>query len=54
MSKLTILGGEKTVKSNVEDIFTWPIITKEIEEAVLEVAFFVEQCQRLLQSAEFQ
>ena len=37
MSKLAILGGEKTVKTDVGDIFTWPIITKEIEEAVLEV-----------------
>ena len=37
MSKLALLGGEKAVKSEPGDIFTWPIITKEIEEAVLEV-----------------
>lgn len=37
MSRLAILGGEKTVKSESGDMFTWPIITKEIEEAVLEV-----------------
>ena len=37
MSKLAILGGGKALKTDVGDIFTWPIITKEIEEAVLEV-----------------
>jgi dTDP-4-amino-4,6-dideoxygalactose transaminase len=37
MSKLAIFGGEKAVKSDPKDIFTWPIITKEIEEAVLGV-----------------
>jgi len=37
MSKLAIFGGEKTVQTDVGDIFTWPIITKEIEEAVLKV-----------------
>lgn len=37
MFKLAIWGGKKAVQSNPSDIFTWPIITKEIEEAVLEV-----------------
>jgi len=36
-SKLALLGGPKAVKSNPGDIFKWPIITKEDEEAVLEV-----------------
>ncbi len=36
-SKLALLGGQKAVKSDSGDIFTWPIITKEIEDAVLEV-----------------
>ena len=35
--KLALLGGPKAVKSNPGDIFKWPIITKEDEEAVLEV-----------------
>ncbi|MCL6520574.1 MAG: DegT/DnrJ/EryC1/StrS family aminotransferase [Armatimonadetes bacterium] len=37
MSKLALFGGEKAVKSNDRDIFTWPIVTKEDEAAVLEV-----------------
>jgi dTDP-4-amino-4,6-dideoxygalactose transaminase len=37
MSKLAVLGGEKAGKSDPKDIFAWPIITKEIEDAVLEV-----------------
>ena len=37
MSKLTIFGGKKAVETPPGNIFTWPIITKEIEEAVLEV-----------------
>lgn len=36
-SKLALLGGSKAVKSDLGDIFKWPIITKEDEEAVLEV-----------------
>jgi len=36
-SKLALLGGQKAVQSDPGDIFTWPIITKEIEDAVLEV-----------------
>jgi len=35
--KLAILGGEKAVKSDVKDIFTWPIVNKEMEGKVLEV-----------------
>jgi perosamine synthetase len=37
MRKLAINGGPKAVKMDPEDIFTWPIITEEDEEAVLEV-----------------
>ncbi len=36
-SELAIHGGEKAVQSDPGDIFTWPIITKEHEDAVLEV-----------------
>lgn len=36
-SELAILGGPKSVQSDPGDMFTWPIITKEIEDAVLEV-----------------
>jgi len=36
-SKLALLGGEKSVRDDPGDIFTWPIITQEDEEAVLEV-----------------
>jgi len=35
--KLAIFGGTKSVQSDPGDIFSWPIITKEDEEAVLEV-----------------
>ena len=37
MSKLALLGGEKTVKSDAGDMFKWPIVNREMEEAVLEV-----------------
>ena len=37
MNKLSILGGAKAVQSDPGDMFTWPIITKEIEDAVLGV-----------------
>ncbi len=37
MSKLAIFGGAKAVQTDPGNMFTWPIITKEIEEAVLEV-----------------
>lgn len=36
-SKLAILGGPKAVKHDSDDIFKWPIITEEDEEAVLDV-----------------
>jgi dTDP-4-amino-4,6-dideoxygalactose transaminase len=36
-SELALLGGPKAVKSDPGDIFTWPIVTKEVEAAVLEV-----------------
>ena len=36
-SKLALLGGPKAVQTDPEDMFTWPIITKEDEDAVLEV-----------------
>ncbi len=37
MSSLAILGGPKTITSPYEDMFKWPIVTKEDEDAVLEV-----------------
>ena len=37
MEKLAILGGPKAVKSDPGDMFSWPIITKEDEDAALEV-----------------
>jgi len=36
-SKLAIFGGPKAIKTPVKDMFTWPIITKEDEAAVLDV-----------------
>ncbi|MCK5380244.1 MAG: aminotransferase class I/II-fold pyridoxal phosphate-dependent enzyme, partial [Candidatus Latescibacteria bacterium] len=36
-STLAIKGGPKAVQSDPGDIFTWPIITKEAEDAALEV-----------------
>lgn len=35
--KLAILGGQKAIKSENSDLFAWPIVTKEDEDAVLEV-----------------
>ncbi|MCD4823949.1 MAG: DegT/DnrJ/EryC1/StrS family aminotransferase [Phycisphaerae bacterium] len=35
--KLALLGGQKTVTSEPGDMFTWPIITQEHEDAVLKV-----------------
>jgi dTDP-4-amino-4,6-dideoxygalactose transaminase len=35
--KLALLGGEKSIKSEGSDIFTWPIVTDRHEKAVLEV-----------------
>ena len=37
MSDLAILGGPQAVQTPVEDMFTWPIITQEDEDACLEV-----------------
>lgn len=37
MSELALLGGPKAVKRDNQDLFKWPIITPEDEEAVLEV-----------------
>lgn len=36
-SKLALFGGPKSVTKEPGDLFTWPIVTKEDEEAVLEV-----------------
>lgn len=36
-SKLALLGGAKAVTQQARDMFTWPIVTKEGEKAVLEV-----------------
>ena len=36
-NKLALLGGEKAVKSNLDIIFKWPIVTEEHEQAVLKV-----------------
>jgi hypothetical protein len=36
-SRLAIFGGARAVQSDPGDIFTWPIIAQEDEEAVLEV-----------------
>jgi perosamine synthetase len=36
-SQLAILGGPKAVTTDQRDMFTWPIITKEDEDAVLDV-----------------
>ncbi len=36
-SKLALLGGEKAVKSEQGDMFTWPIVTDRHEQAVLKV-----------------
>lgn len=37
MSKLALFGGEKAVKQEYPEMFKWPIITKEDEDAVLDV-----------------
>ena len=36
-NKLALLGGEKSVKADRADIFAWPIITDQHEQAVLKV-----------------
>lgn len=35
--RLALFGGPKAVVSDLKDIFTWPIVTKEDEDVVLEV-----------------
>jgi len=37
MSELAMLGGPKAVQTPVEDMFTWPIIAQEDEDACLVV-----------------
>ncbi len=37
MEKLALLGGPRAVQENREDIFTWPVVTPEMEAAVLDV-----------------
>jgi len=37
MEKLALLGGPRAVTQEPGDFFRWPIVTKEDEEAVLEV-----------------
>ena len=37
MSKLAILGGEPVVKTPAGDMFSWPIVNREMEEGVLDV-----------------
>jgi len=36
-TSLAVLGGPKAIRSEPRDIFTWPIVTAEDEQAVLEV-----------------
>lgn len=51
-SKLALFGGPKSVTMNEEDVFTWPIITREDEDAVQllgRIVIFVFQ-----RSSEFQ
>ena len=44
MDKLAILGGSRAVKTDPGDMFTWPIITEEDEEAALEVLSAAGRC----------
>ena len=37
MSKLAVLGGTPTISNKPEELFHWPIITKEDEDAALDV-----------------
>ena len=37
MSKLALLGGSQIITNQNEELFLWPIVTPEMEEAVLEV-----------------
>jgi len=36
-SRLALLGGPKAITREPGDLFTWPIVTREDEEAVLDV-----------------
>jgi hypothetical protein len=36
-SQLALFGGPKAVRSDRDGIFVWPIVTPEVEQAVLEV-----------------
>jgi len=36
-SALALLGGPQAVQTDPGDIFAWPLVTPEVEEAVLEV-----------------
>ena len=36
-SKLALLGGPSAVRTDPGDTFRWPIVTPEIEQAVLDV-----------------
>jgi perosamine synthetase len=38
-SQLALLGGAKAVQTDPGDMFTWPIVTKDEEQAVLEVMY---------------
>ncbi|MBN1580698.1 MAG: hypothetical protein JXA89_08330 [Anaerolineae bacterium] len=37
MSKLALFGGPQAIQSDPGDVFNWPIVTPEIEQAVLDV-----------------
>jgi hypothetical protein len=37
MSKLALLGGAKAVKTDPADTFKWPIVNREMEDAVVKV-----------------
>lgn len=37
MDKLALLGGEKVINDVPEELFRWPVVTKEDEDAVLDV-----------------
>ena len=37
MSKLALLGGKPAIDFPEGDMFKWPIVNREMEEAVLEV-----------------
>ena len=37
MSELAIFGGPKAITADIGDMFTWPIVTKEDEDAIMDV-----------------